>query len=61
MPVRVITSSEADESSSNVNSFKGENDGVVVHEKSPEECDEAYTILYRLGVIRFPNVLSCPP
>ena len=62
MPGHVITSSEADESSSNVDSFKeGENDGVVVHERSPEECDEAYTSPYRFGGIRFQNVLSCPP
>ena len=46
---------------SNVDSFKGENDGVVVHERSPEECDEAYTSPYRFGAIRFPNVSSCPP
>ena len=60
MPGRVITSSEADESSSNVDSFKErENDGVVVHEGLPEECDEAYTSHYRLGAIRCPSVLSC--
>ena len=62
MPGHVITSSEADESLSNVDSFKeGENDGVVVHEESPEEFDEAYTSPYRLGAIRCPSVLSCPP
>ena len=60
LPGHVITSSEANESS-NVDSFKGENDGVVVHERSPEECDEAYTSPYRCGGIRFQSVLSCPP
>ena len=61
LPGHVITSSEANESLSNVDSFKGENDGVVVHERSPEECDEAYTSPYHFGAIRFQNVLSCPP
>ena len=61
LPGHVITSSEANESLSNVDSFEGENDGVVVHERSPEECDEAYTSPYRFGTIRFPNVSSCPP
>ena len=37
LPGHVIASSEADESLSNVDSIKGENDGVVVHERSPEE------------------------
>ena len=36
-------------------------DGVVVHERSPEECDETYTSPYRFGAIRFQNVLSYPP
>ena len=61
MPGHVITSSETGESLSNVDSFKGENGGVVVHERSPEECDEAYTSPYRCGGVRFQNVLSCPP
>ena len=40
LPGHVITSSEANESLWNEDSFIGENDGVVVHERSPEECDE---------------------